>query len=437
MSLSIIILAAGKSTRMNSTTPKVMNKISMRPALGYILETVASINPTQIILVTSQNMDQVREFADSQYEGIIHVIQTKQLGTGDAVKAALPYLDSQGDSIILYGDAPLISASTLNKLKEKSTDAVLVAFNSQFPGKNGRVVTYNDDLIEIVEFNEASEEEKSITLCNSGIYSIKNIHLHQLIPLIKNNNSKSEFYLTDIVKLITQKEISCSILEACEKEMKNFNTQEELSIVEDIMQKKIKSQLMQQGVKILNPDTSFFAYDFQAETDCIIYPNVYIGNNVILRKNTTILSFCFIEGAKIEENSVIGPFARIRPWTNIDSKSKIGNFVEVKNSSIGKNSKINHLSYIGDSEIANNVNIGAGTITCNFDGIKTKSKTLIGSDVSIGSNCSLIAPLTIKNGAFVAAGSVITNDVNENDLVFARSKQVNLSGKADFLRKKL
>lgn len=433
---TIVIIAAGLSTRMNSSLPKVMHSISGRPALGYILETANNSNPNKVILVTAPNMDNVRAYADSQYAGIIHAIQETPLGTGDAVKYALPHIDTKGDCIILYGDSPFVKTETIDKLYQKESDLVVVGFNTDQPNKYGRIVTFTQDVLEIVEFNDATDEEKSITLCNSGIYSIKNIHLHELIPLIKNHNAKKEFYLTDIVKLAVQKDISCTILEADEMEVMGFNTRAELSIAEDIMQENIKSALMNQGVSIINPKSSYIAYDFQAGKDVTIYPNVFIGNDVTVKNNVEIRSFSHLEGVNIHNNVVIGPFARVRPNTELADNVKIGNFVEIKNSTINDNSKINHLSYIGDTNMGNNCNIGAGTITCNFDGIKTKSKTNIGNNVSIGSNSSLIAPISIHNGSFIAAGSVITKDTAEDDLAIARAEQVNLTGKAKKLRNK-
>lgn len=433
---TIVILAAGLSTRMNSTLPKVMHSISGRPALGYILETVNNSNPNKVILVTAPSMDNVRDYANSQYGEIIHAIQETPLGTGDAIKYALPYLDKEGDCIILYGDSPFIKTETIDKLYQTESDLVVVGFDTNKPNRYGRIVTFNQDVLEIVEFNDANDEEKAITLCNSGIYTIKNIHLHELIPLIKNHNAKKEFYLTDIVKLAAQKDITCSVIEASEMEVMGFNTREELSLAEDIMQETIKSALMNQGVSIINPKSSYIAHDFQAGKDVTIYPNVFIGNNVTVKDNVEIRSFSHLEGVNIHNNVVIGPFARIRPNTELADNVKIGNFVEIKNSTINDNSKINHLSYIGDTTMGNNCNIGAGTITCNFDGIKTKSKTNIGSNVSIGSNCSLIAPVNINNGSFIAAGSVITKDTREDDLAIARAEQVNLTGKAKILRNK-
>lgn len=436
MSTNIIILAAGMSTRMNSNLSKVLHPIAERPALGYILETAASSNPDQIILVTSPEGEEVRAFADNECSGIIHVIQEKPLGTANAIKHALPHIDSAGESIILYGDTPFVTSKTLSELKNKITSAAIVAFHCYKDNRYGRLVTYEDDLLEIVEYNDATPEEKSVTLCNSGIYSIKNEHLHKFIPLIRDSNAKKEFYLTDIVKLISQKDITCSIIEINEKEVMGFNTREELSKAQDIMQENIKSRLMKQGVSIINPKSSYIAYDFQAGKDVTIYPNVFIGRNVSVGDNVHIRSFSHMEGVKIGHNSSIGPFARIRPKTEIASDSRIGNFVEIKNSKIKNNSKVSHLSYVGDSEIGANCNIGAGTITCNFDGIKTKAKTTIGDNVSIGSNSALIAPITINKGAFIAAGSVVTEDVAEDDLIFARSKQVRKKNGAKNLRNK-
>lgn len=436
MSTSIVILAAGQSTRMNSKISKVLHPIAERPALGYILDTTTSSNLDQIILVTSPNMDDVRAFADNECSGIIHVIQEKPLGTANAVKHALPHLDSNGETIILYGDTPFVTLKTLSELKNKITAAAIVAFHCYTDNRYGRLVTYEDDLLEIVEYNDATPEEKSVTLCNSGIYSIKNEHLHKFIPLIRDSNAKKEFYLTDIVKLISQKDINCSIIEISEKEVMGFNTREELSKAQDIMQENIKSCLMKQGVSIINPKSSYIAYDFQAGKDVTIYPNVFIGRNVSVGDNVQIRSFSHLEGVKIGHSSSIGPFARIRPKTEIASDVRVGNFVEIKNSTIKNNSKMGHLSYIGDTEIGMNCNIGAGTITCNFDGLKTKSKTTIGDQVSVGSNTALIAPVTINNGAFIAAGSVVTKDVAKDELCIARAKQTAVKNGAKDLREK-
>ncbi|MEK6733647.1 MAG: bifunctional UDP-N-acetylglucosamine diphosphorylase/glucosamine-1-phosphate N-acetyltransferase GlmU [Pseudomonadota bacterium] len=433
---SIIILAAGKSSRMHSTTSKVMHLISGKPALSYILDTVTSIKADQVLLVTSPFMEDIREYVSNSYANIKHIIQEKSLGTGDAVKTALKELNKKGKTIILYGDTPFISESTINELKESSQDILLVGFHTNHPKSYGRLITYDDDLLEIVEFTEANDEQKLLTHCNSGIVAIKNEYLHKLIPLIKNKNAKGEFYLTDIIKLANYHDIPCQVYNVEREEVIGINTREDLSLAEEIMQNKIKTRLMNQGVTIINPFTSYIAYDFKAGNDVTIFPNIFIGNNVSVGNNVEIHSFSHLDGVTVEDNVKIGPFARIRPQTYLSKDVKIGNFVEVKNSKIGAESKINHLSYIGDSEIGWETNIGAGSITCNYDGIKKKSKTSIGNQVAIGSNVCLVAPVSIADRAYIAAGSVITKDVDEDDLAFGRAKQVTLKEKAISLRNK-
>ncbi len=436
MSINIIIIAAGQGTRMNSKIPKVMHLISERPALGYIIESAAAVAPKQLILVTAPWMDDVRKFADIEHAGIIHAIQEQPMGTADAVKAALPHIDkTNGQTIILYGDSPFITYESLNIIKNKVKDLLLVGFHTNEPNKYGRLITYDNELLEIVEFNDSNDDQKLLTHCNSGIIAIKNAYLYKLIPLIKNRNFKREFYLTDIVKIANQHDISCKIFDVEENEVVGINTREDLSKAESIMQVRIKKKLMNQGVTIINPESSYIAYDFKAGTDVTIYPNVFIGSKVRVGNNVVIRSFSHLEGLVSEDNVVIGPFSRVRPLTHLGANVKVGNFVEIKNSKIEHSSKISHLSYVGDATIGYEVNIGAGAITCNFDGIKKKSRTNIGNQVSIGSNTCLIAPVTIDDGAFIAAGSVINKDVEKDTLAFARAKQVNLSKKAKSLRK--
>ena len=433
---SIIIIAAGVSSRMQSDLPKVLHPIAQRPALAYVLETALTINPDQIILVTAPSMENVRQFADEMSDKITHAIQEKALGTGDAVKSALSHLDDKGRTIILYGDAPFVSTETVTRINNIKQEFILVGFHTNRPNKYGRLITYDDDLLEIIEFEDASQEQRLITHCNSGIIAIKNQHLKKLVPLIKNHNVKREFYLTDIIKLAFQDDILCSVMDVNVEEVLGINTREDLSIAQEVMQRKIKNRLMNQGVTFINPESSYVAYDFEAGKDVTIYPNVFIGTKVKIGDNVSIHSFSHIEGATIDNNANIGPFARIRPTTHIARNAKIGNFVEIKNSQIDYSTKISHLSYIGDSKVGYETNIGAGSITCNFDGIHTKSKTEIGNQVAVGSNVCLIAPVTIADRAFIAAGSVITNNVEEDDLAFARAKQVNLAKKAKALRAK-
>lgn len=434
MSNYMVILAAGKSTRMKSSTSKVMQLIAERPALGIILDTVKKVDFSKVILVTSPDMKLVREFASKEFPGIVHAIQNEALGTADAVKAALPYINENGNVTIMYGDTPFVDISTIQAIKNEKFDFNIVSFNTVIPNKYGRLITYNNDLLGIVEFNDATDEEKLITSCNSGIYSIKSEYLHKLIPMITNDNAKKEFYLTDIIKLAVSYNLTCNIFNVEEEEVIGINTREDLSNAQNIMQRKIKSKLMNEGVNFINPESSYIAYDFEAGSDVTIYPNVFIGLGVKLGNNVNILSFSHLESVEVKNNVNIGPFARLRPGTLLDNDVRIGNFVEIKNSKISKGSKISHLSYIGDSNVGINTNIGAGAITCNYDGISKKSRTDIGDNVSIGSNSCLIAPVTISDRAYIAAGSIITKDVGEDDLAFGRAKQVNLEKKAKYLR---
>lgn len=419
---------------MNSSVSKVMHKIAERPALGYILETSKKIDASNIILVTSPSMGEVRKFAENQIPEVIHAIQENQLGTADAVRAALSYLPKTGRTIILYGDTPFVSEETLKAINKNNKDICLVGFNAKDANQYGRLITSGSNLLAIVEEKEATDEERKISLCNSGIYSIRNEILFSYLPLIKNENLKKEYYLTDIVKLTTDNNLENDFYLVMEDEVHGINDRKDLCVAQEIMQRKIKARLIESGVTIISPDTSYIAYDFIAGRDVTIYPNVFIGEKVRVGNGVIINSFSHLAGSTFNDNVLIGPFARTRPGTVLGNNSKIGNFVEVKNSKIEENTKINHLSYIGDAFIGSNSNIGAGTITCNFDGISKKSQTHIGSDVSVGSNSCLVAPIVIGDGAFIAAGSVITRNVSADELAFGRAKQVNLPEKAKELK---
>jgi bifunctional UDP-N-acetylglucosamine pyrophosphorylase/glucosamine-1-phosphate N-acetyltransferase len=261
---------------MNSELPKVLHLIAQRPALAYIIETAKSANPKQIILVTSPSMDNVREFANTQCENLVHAIQEKPLGTGDAVKAAIPYIDQDEKTLILYADSPFITLENVRKIIQMNNDFTVIGFYASSPNKYGRLITYDNDLLEIIEFTDSSDEQKLIKHCNSGIICIKSSILKKFIPLIKNKNYKKEFYLTDIIKIAFQHDIQCTIFDVEENEVIGFNTREELNKAENIMQQRIKLRLMEQGVTFIQPETSYVAYDFEAGNDVTIYPNVFI-----------------------------------------------------------------------------------------------------------------------------------------------------------------
>ena len=430
MNLSIIILAAGRSTRINSAFPKVMHKIAERPILGYILEACKTAHVNKIILVTSKEMEEVRKFAEGEVDYINHAIQEAPLGTGDAVKAALEFLPENGRTIILYGDAPFVQVDTINKIKNSVNKLALVAFNAKDPTPYGRVIVKENKLSYIVESKDAQDEELDVKLCNSGIYSLDNQLLFEFLPKLNNANSKKEYYLTDIIKYVVEKGYSSELFYCLEEEALGINDRKELANAQNIMQIKLKNKLLAQGVSLIMPETIYVAYDFVAGKDVTIYPNVFIGKKVQVGDNVTIHSFSHLEGSSFKNNVSIGPFARTRPTTIVDEGSKIGNFVEIKNSVIKENSKINHLSYVGDAFVGSKTNIGAGTIVCNFDGISKKSQTHIGNNVSVGSNSCLVSPLIISDGAFVAAGSVITKNIADDEIAFGRARQVNMMRKA-------
>jgi bifunctional UDP-N-acetylglucosamine pyrophosphorylase/glucosamine-1-phosphate N-acetyltransferase len=436
MSLSIIILAAGKGTRMKSSLPKVLHKIASREMLNLVIDTAKQIKPNNISVVISKEMEKFTSEILKKHPktDLTFAIQEQQLGTANAVEAGLKDLSQSLKKVsdvvlVLYGDTPLIKAQTLKTMVAditKQQNAVCVlGFHCYEDNKYGHLVIDKNQLIRIVEFKDANAEEKAITLCNSGVIAVKGSQIKNLLAKINNKNASSEFYLTDIVGVAKKQGLSCGFIHTDENEVMGVNSRVELAKAEKIKQKEIRQHLMESGVTMPNPKSVYFSFDTQISNDVIIHPNVVFGVGVEIASNVEIKSFSHIEGAKIASGAVIGPFARIRPETVIGEDARIGNFVEVKKSVIKKGAKVNHLSYVGDAEIGEEANVGAGTITCNYDGYK-KSKTKIGKKVFIGSNTALVAPVNIGDGAVIGAGSVICEDVKKDDLAITRSKQENI-----------
>jgi bifunctional UDP-N-acetylglucosamine pyrophosphorylase / glucosamine-1-phosphate N-acetyltransferase len=440
--IAVIILAAGMGTRMKSALPKVMHPIAGRPMINAVIATAESLSPTKIIAVVGPDMkplEQVIRMANSQVEC---VVQHERLGTGHAVKQAIPALkDFKGDIVILYGDTPLIRPVTLQKmlarLKEADSPCVTVlGFNAANPAEYGRLITSRDNILEeIVEYREATDAQRAITLCNSGVIAAKAPLLRELLALVTNQNSKKEYYLTDIIGLARAKGNLCAYVEGSEQEVLGVNSRAQLAEAEAIVQEQMRLAAMDSGATLIQPETVTFHYDTQIGQDVTIHPYVVFGKDVRIEDNVQIKSFSHIEGAIIEPGAIVGPFARVRPHSVIHKNAHVGNFVEIKNTHLNEGAKANHLSYIGDSDIGSHSNIGAGTITCNYDGYK-KSRTVLGENVFIGSNSALVAPLTIGNGAIIGAGSVITDNVPEGALAVARGKQVTLVGKGQEMRKR-
>ncbi len=426
--LSIIILAAGKGTRMKSELPKVMHKVAAREMLNMVIDEAKFLKPQDVTIVVSEEMANFQQkILDEHKEIKINfALQKERKGTAHAVSTALEKIKKIGDKVlVLYGDTPLIKHATLKKMLEKldGFSICVLGFEDEEENAYGRLVVDSKGHIEkIVEFKDATEEEKKIALCNSGVMAIDGEKIAELLAQIKNDNAAKEFYLTDIVAVAGKMGLKRTFIETEIEEVLGVNSRLELAQIEDIKQNQLREKMMNQGVTLLDPFTTYFAFDTEIASDVVIHQHVIFGKNVKIEKNVEIKSFCHIEGANIAEGAVVGPFARLRPETEIGKNVRIGNFVEVKKSQFFEGAKANHLSYIGDSEVGESANIGAGTITCNYDGYK-KYKTIIGKGAFIGSNTALIAPVEIGEDAVVAAGSTITKDVEDGDLAVAREKQ--------------
>lgn len=440
MSTTVIILAAGKGTRMRSSLPKVLQPLAGRPLLGHVIETAKKLNADNIITIYGHGGDRVQT-AFAQQE-IKWVEQAEQLGTGHAVQMTLPVLPHDGVSLILSGDVPCINPVTLQKLLDATATTSIGLVTLTLPDANGygRIVRENDQIQAIVEHKDASEEQRQIKEINTGIYAVSNAKLHEWLPNLSNDNAQGEYYLTDIVAMALADGMQVASVEPEQAfEVEGVNDRVQLAALERQFQVYQAKQLMQQGVHLIDPSRFDLRGNLTVgqdvridinviiEGDCELGDNVEIGAGCII-KNTKIAAgtkvqpYSILDSAIVGEDTQIGPFARLRPGAQLANEVHIGNFVEVKNTTIGLGSKANHFTYLGDAEIGAGSNIGAGTITCNYDGAN-KFKTIIGDQAFIGSNSSLVAPVKIGNGATVGAGSTITRDVEDNSLAVERSKQ--------------
>lgn len=438
--LSIIILAAGKGTRIKSNLPKCLHKIAGFSMLDLVIKKAESLKAKNICLVISPEMEQFKSEIVKNHPkvNIEFAIQQERLGTAHGVKIALQNMSKINQKlIILYGDTPLIKVTTLENMIGTLTNNALciLGFDCFSENKYGRLITNSNDLNRIVEFKDASENERQITLCNSGVIALNHTQILDLINKIDNKNAASEYYLTDIVEIMRKMNLKATFIKASETEVLGVNSRVELARAEELKQNELREYFLENGVTLIDPKSVFFAADVAIENDVIIHPNVVIGKNTVIKKGVEIKSFSHIEGAVIESDALIGPFARIRPGSEIGKSAKIGNFVEIKKSKIKDEAKIGHLSYIGDSEVGENSNIGAGTITCNYDGYN-KFQTIIGNNVFVGSNSALIAPVNIGSDSLIAAGSVITSDIANGDLAIARARQINKKDLGRKLREK-
>ncbi len=424
--LNIFILAAGKGTRMNSTLPKILHPIAGKPMVNHVIDQAKKLNPKKIYLIANQELSRRNDFLLPNVE---IVIQKNQNGTADAIKSCMPHIKKlSGQALILYADLPLIELNSMRKaikdIGKKNMN--LLTFISDEKNSYGKVIFDNKgNVSEIIEQSELRKGEHH-QVCNSGIFCCDIDILKKLIPKINNKtNKKKEYYLTDIFKLACQNNVITKSILVNEDEFMGVNNKKELAEAEYLAQSKLREKFLLKGVTLIDPETVYFSEDTKIDKDVVIYPNVFIGKNVKIGKGSKILPFSHLEDCLLGKDVTIGPFARLRPGADIKDKAKVGNFVEIKKSKIDKNSKVNHLTYIGDTEIGKDVNIGAGTITCNYDG-KNKFKTIIADGAFIGSNSSLIAPVKIGKNAYVGSGSAISKNIRENALGIERTSQIEI-----------
>ena len=439
-----IILAAGSSTRMKSAMPKVMHPIAGQPMITHLLQALEPLRPAATVVVIGPQMEEVaRTVAPAE-----SAVQDPPLGTGDAVRVALRALAGrlapEGDItevLVLCGDTPLLRRATLAQLlteQKQAPGAILLAgMRPADPGPYGRLVPAPDGrILRIIEAADATPEEYAIELVWGGLMLIQARHVCELVEALDRNNAKSEFYLTGIVGLASDKGLQCRAIELPAEDVIGINTRAELAEAEALMQWRLRRSAMDGGVTLVAPETVYLSADTRIGRDVVVEPNVTFGPGVTVGEGARIRSFSHLEGAIVGAGAIVGPFARLRPGAVLEEEVHVGNFVEVKAARLGAGAKANHLSYIGDAEVGARTNIGAGTITCNYDGFN-KHRTIIGEGVFIGSNTALVAPVTVGDGAIVAAGSVVTNDVSADALSIARGRQVDKPGRAAELRARL
>jgi len=439
-----IILAAGQGTRLKSALPKVMHPVAGRPMIAHLLAALEPLAPAATVVVVGAGMDEVARFVAPAPS----VVQDPPLGTGDAVRTALRALQGrlapQGDIdqvLVLCGDTPLLRSETLARLlaeQERAPAAVLLGgMRPDDAGPYGRLVPAPDGgVLHIVEAADATPEEAAIGFGWGGLMLIRARDVVELVEGLDRNNAKREFYLTGIVALATERGLRCSALELPAEELIGINTRAELAAAEALMQSRLRRAAMEAGVTLAAPETVFLCADTRLGRDVVVEPNVIFGPGVTVGEGARIRSFCHLEGAAVGPDAQVGPFARLRPGAVLEAEVHLGNFVEVKAARLGAGAKANHLTYIGDAEVGARTNIGAGTITCNYDGFN-KHRTTIGEGVFIGSNSALVAPVIVGDGAYVAAGSVITRDVPADTLSIARGQQVDKPGRATEIRERL
>jgi bifunctional UDP-N-acetylglucosamine pyrophosphorylase/glucosamine-1-phosphate N-acetyltransferase len=440
-SLYILVLAAGQGTRMKSVLPKVLHPVAGRPLLEHVLRASQALNPREMAVVLGVGRDQVKDvLLERGWKKLAFVVQDQPKGSGHAVLQARGWLKGKkGSLLVVYGDTPLLNSFTLRRLAEhhavSGNAATFLAMDLQDPSGYGRMITNSDGSLErIVEDKDATPEQRAVTLVNSGVACWDIDFLLQVLPKLKPDNSKREYYLTDCVALLRQLRQRIGVMQSKDiQETHGVNTRIDLARAEKVMRRRILDKWMLEGVTILDPETTYIDSEVELAPDSRLWPGTLLRGNSYIGSQCEIGPYTIIESAVVKDGARVGPFARLRPGTIIEEDARIGNFVEIKKSTVGKGSKVNHLTYIGDSEIGREVNVGAGTITCNYDGF-SKSKTVIEDGVFVGSNTNLVAPVKIGKHAIIAAGSTITEDVQADALALGRARQTAKEGWAKQFR---
>jgi len=434
-----IILAAGESTRMKSAMSKVLHPVAGRPMIAHVVDALASASISDVALVVGRDADAVSAAAATDEVAVTSFLQKERLGTAHAVLAAREAIaKGYDDVLVVFGDTPLITAAPLKAARDglaAGNDVVVIGFQATDPTGYGRLIVKDGALVAIREHRDASDEERRITYCNGGLMAIDGRKALDLLNRIGNANAKGEYYLTDLVEIARSLDGRAIAVEAPEEELTGCNTRAELAYIERLWQQRRRHELMLAGVSIIAPETVFLSWDTALAQDVLLEPNVVFGPGVRVESGAVIHAFSHLEGAHVRAGATVGPFARLRPGADLGAKSKVGNFCEVKNAEIGAGAKVNHLTYIGDAFVGAGSNIGAGTITCNYDGVN-KHVTRIGANAFVGSNSSLVAPVSIGDGALVASGSVITEDVPADAVAFGRARQDVKPGRAPILRER-
>jgi bifunctional UDP-N-acetylglucosamine pyrophosphorylase/glucosamine-1-phosphate N-acetyltransferase len=438
---AVVILAAGQGTRMRSDTHKVLHPIANRPLLLHLLDRVDGLGATKRVVVVGKGREQVEAAVAGR--DVVLAVQAEQKGTGHAVQQAESALaDYDGPVLILYGDTPFVEAETLQRMLDRldgddGPGVVVMASHPADPAAYGRIILGEGDRIaRMVEYRDASPEERAVTLCNSGMMALRTRDLFRWLGLVGNDNAAGEFYLPDVVNVAAAEGREAVVIEGDAYETAGVNSRAELAHLELEWQRRRREEALDQGATLIDPESVWFAFDTKLGRDVTVEPHVVFGPAVEVADGATIKAFSHIDGARIGAGAIIGPFARIRPGSVLGEKSKVGNFVELKKATVGRGAKVNHLSYVGDTEVGEGANIGAGTITCNYDGYG-KYRTVIGAGAFIGSNTALVAPVAVGAGAIVGAGSVITKDVAADSLAVERGEQRGIAGWAKRFRERM